>query len=102
MTRVRPCTTGPGLGVRTTPYAVCKNQPTVLDNYGSCGGVGAHSRAIQRRLRAVGKPENIPFCVNDGSKVVDCQGKFICDPTALPRSVRNLGEIYTRPASCNN
>lgn len=104
---IAPCTTfvrSMSRGFRGPPQtiknSICKNAPTVLDNFGGAGnGIGAHSNAhIRNRLR--NGCAALPPCANDGTSVIDCQGKLICNPRSLPRKVRDLGQIYTRPSNC--
>tara|TARA_A100001015_G_scaffold251133_1_gene289926 strand:- start:1256 stop:1573 length:318 start_codon:yes stop_codon:yes gene_type:complete len=72
--------------------SICKNAPNILDNYGACGGVGAHSTAIRRRLRGVGNPQNIPLC-QEGQSAIDSTGKRICKIEVLPRKFA-LNQVY--------
>lgn len=70
-----------GLNPRTRNSAICSNPVISLENYGTQGGVGAHSTAIQRRLRTGCR--SLPPC-SGNTPIVNADGKFNCNPATLP------------------
>ena len=88
----------------------CRNQPAILDNYGTCGGVGSLSPSAQaaQRRRAGGASTGTKFrrtgiCppCSAGASVLSNTGAYNCNPNNLSRAEErgNLNKMFpvTRP-----
>ena len=97
-----------GPGPRGQNDRECRNQPTVLDNFGTCGGVGGLSPAVRQaqRQRASGasgssasqRTGSCPPCAA-GSSVLDSTGAYNCNPNNLTRKQEKDNLLRMFPAN---
>lgn len=87
----------------------CDNQPIIIDNFGVCGGVGAHSRSVRQSIRSratrsgggsSSSQKPCPPCVA-GQSVLNSCGSYNCNTRSLTRKEEkdNLIKMFpvTRP-----